>query len=470
MGTNTEISVDDGQDVLILGAGLAGLTAAVEAATRGAKVTVLDKLPPMTLKKRQEIFYSAEASNDTSRAGGGGLDRFALKAPVDELLKRHVELGWGRVDTGLLKTYLSRVDRDCRWLRDDLKLPFEGQRVKGRGSALCPFFYDVCNSKGIRILFKTKALKLLAENGVITGVRARTGQGETDFKARAVIVATGSFQGNQEMMLKYVGPEITYLQLYTGSKFNTGDGIRMAAELGAQLINLTVCHVRTTDRFFGDGPSRFMTGIYPRGIYLNQNCQRFIDEGVADSDTIANALVYQPGSQAALIFDEKTRAAFPKEYETYPHRDETIFVAGSLEELAAKIELPAEGLKKAVAEFNTAVKDGRALNLTIPKMANAFTIDTPPYYGFAPVLPGLNHPLGGLKIDSNARVLDLENVPIPGLYAAGSIVNWAFGKPYQVGNVTTFKGSYHAGASAGLATALVFGRLAGENAPTRSGS
>ncbi len=271
-------------------------------------------------------------------------------------------------------------------------------------------------------------------------------------------------------MLKYVGPEITYLQLITGSQYNTGDGLIMAQDVGAQLINLTVCHIRTTDRFFGEGPSRFMTNIYPMGIYVNQNCQRFVDEGTADSDTIANAIVYQPESKAALIFDEKACAKYPKEYETYPHRDEVIKIAQSIEELAHKIELPPEGLRKTIDEFNAAVKDGKAPGLPIPKTQKAFTIDTPPYYGFYPVLPGLNHPLGGLKINTRAQVLDMENEPIPGLYAAGSIVNWAFGKPYEVGTVKTFKGSYHAGASAGLAIALVFGRIAGENAASRASS
>ncbi len=464
MTTNTTTTTDDKQDILVLGAGLAGLAAAAEAASRGARVTVLEKLGPMSGHRREEIYESGEPFNDTSRAGGGGLNRFALREPVDQILKRHVERGWERVDAELIRTYLERVDKDCRWLRDDLKLPFDGERVKGRGSALCPFFYKICEQRGVRLLFHHKALKLLVEGATVTGVRIRRDKQDIDFRAKAVIIATGSFQGNEEMMTKYVGPEITYLKLYTGSRYNTGDGILMAQEIGAQLLNLTVCHIRTTDKFFGEGPSRFMTHIYPEGIYLNQNCQRFIDEGVADSDTIANAIVYQPGSNAALVFDEKARAKYPSEYDNYTHREEVIQVARDLDELAVKIEVSAAGLKKAVAEFNAAVKDGKATGLTIPKAANAVRIDTPPYYAVYPVFPGLNHPLGGLKVDTRARVLDMENDPIPGLYAAGSIVNWAFGRPYQVGSVTTFQGNYHAGASAGLAMALVFGRIAGETA------
>ncbi|MBI4330339.1 MAG: FAD-dependent oxidoreductase [Chloroflexi bacterium] len=451
-------------EVLVLGAGLAGLAAAIEAAARGATVTVLDKLGPTASTRREEIFRSEAIFNDTARAGGGGLDRFSLEAPVDELLRRHREMGWGRVDTVLLRTYLERVADDCRWLRDSLGLPYEGNRVKGRGAAICPFLYRACRERGVRLLFRHKSLKLLTDGGAVTGARVRNEHGEADFQARAVILATGSFQGNQEMMLNYVGPDITYLPLITGSLYNTGNGLAMARNVGGQLVNLTVCHIRTTDRFFGEGPSRFMTGIYPMGIYLNQHCQRFIDEGTADSDVIANAIFYQPGSQATLIFDEKARARYPKEYENYPHRDEVIQAANELDGLARKCGLSPEGVQKAIGEFNTAVTDGKAGSLAIPKTQHAFKIDTPPYYAFSPVLPGLNHPIGGLKIDARARVLDLEREPIPGLYAAGSIVNWAFGKPYELGGVTTYKGSYHAGGTSGLAIALVFGRIAGENA------
>lgn len=466
MAIAPSVTIDEKQDVLVLGAGLAGLTAAIEAAAVGARVTVLDKMEAMTGKKVDRLYGPGGRANDTYRAGGGGISRFSLDGPIDELVQRHQERGWGRVDTELIRTYLERIDKDCRWLRDDLKMPYDSrwQRVRGRGPAICSFFYKVCEQRGVRLLFHTKALKLLTEGSKVAGARARNEQGEFDFKARAVVLATGSFIGNQEMMLKYVGPEMTYLPLMTGSPHNTGDGHIMAAELGAQLINLTVCHVRTTDRLLGEGPSRHLPNLYHLGIYLNRRCQRFIDEGAADSDTIANAIAYQPGNEAALIFDDKARARYPEEFDTYPHKDEAIQVTESLDELAVKIGVSPDTLRETVAEFNAHAKDGKALELPVPKTCNAVTIDRPPFYGFYPVWPGLNHPLGGLKIDTRAQVSNLENEPITGLYAAGSIVNWAFGRPYEIAGVKTYKGSYHAGSSSGLATALVFGRMAGKYA------
>ncbi|MDP2743898.1 MAG: FAD-dependent oxidoreductase [Dehalococcoidia bacterium] len=458
-------------DVLILGAGMAGLVAAIEVTEAGARAAVVDKLPPMIGKGIRAIIPGGPA-NDTARAGGGGLGRFELEAPLEELLDRHRVRGWGRVDLDLMRTYLERLPGDCRWLRDDLKIPFLERRpifastlVRGRGPGLIRYLYQAVEDRGVTIQFQARAVKLLTdESGQVTGARTRSENGIADLHAGTVILATGGYQANHEMLLKYVGPDIAYGTVLTGCPTNTGDGHLMALELGAQMANLSTCHIRTTDKFYGEGPSRRIRLIYPLGIYLNMECQRFIDEGIADSDTIANSIAYQPRNKAALIFDEKVRAMYPDVYKAYPRGEEVFQVAQSLEDLAIKIDMQPARLKKAVDEFNAAVKDGKALGLPIPKTENAQKIDTPPFYAFYPVIPGLNHPLGGLKISSAAQVLDRDSKPIPGLYAAGSIVNWAFGKPYTVGGVRTYMGSYNSGDSSGLATALVFGRIAGREA------
>lgn len=458
-------------DVAIVGAGMAGLVAAIEVAAAGASVVILDKLAPMIGRDIRAIIPGGRG-NETARAGGGGLSRFTLEAPVDELLERHKARGWGRVDLGLLRTYLEHLTGDCCWLRDDLKVPFLERRsvfdsnmIKGRGPALIKLLYRAVKEKGVDIQFETKALRLIIDKaGQVSGVRLRDTSGIRDVVARTIILASGGFEGNHEMLLKYVGPEITYGTILTGCATNTGDGHLMAMEAGAQLSNMSTCHIRTTDKFYGEGPSRHMRLIYPMGIYVNRDGQRFVDEGVADSDTIASSVAYQPGNRAALIFDDKARAAHPEVYQAYPRGNEVIQVADSIEALSAKIDMPASALKKTIAEFNAAVKDGRTASLPVPKTKNAFELDTPPFHAFYPVVPGLNHPLGGLRIDSHARVLDRDNSPILGLYAAGSIVNWCFGKPYPLGNIRTYMGSYHAGESSGLATALVFGRIAGREA------
>jgi succinate dehydrogenase/fumarate reductase flavoprotein subunit len=452
-------------DVLIIGGGMAGLIAAIEASIAGVSVIVIDKLRSMAEEKVVPI-KPGGPGNDTARAGGGGLARFENQAPIEEMIDRHMERSWGRADRELMRTYLERVAADCRWLRDELKMPYtKRNRVSGLGPGLARFLIREAKRRGVTSYFETKALSLITDSADrVIGVRTKGLTLKSEFQVGAVILATGSFQGNEEMLLKYTGPEMTYGTTLTGCPTNTGDGHLMAMELGAKMINLSVCHVRTMDGAYGWGPSRELENIYPRGIYLNMNCQRFVDEGTADSDTIGNAIVYQPHHKAALIFDEASRSSFPNEWKRIQNRGNIVTVAKALDELAGKIGLAASPFVMAMEEFNTAVSQGRTHLMPVPKTKHALKIEKPPFYAFYPVLPGLNQPLGGLKINPKCQVLNLEDRPIGGLYAAGGVVNWAFGRPYKLENVMSYKGSYHAGMSSGLAMALVFGRIAGQNA------
>ncbi|MBM2832203.1 MAG: fumarate reductase/succinate dehydrogenase flavoprotein-like protein [Dehalococcoidia bacterium] len=457
-------------DVAIVGAGMGGLIAAIEAAGKGARVTVLDKLGPM-IGKGIKAHGFGWFGNETCRAGGGGLDHVEPEMPVEELLAMHLKQGWGRVDLELLRLFHERVLGDIRWLRDDLGLPFTSTgslfgsillqtvHVKGRGPGLMRFLYQAAEKRGIEIRFETKVLELLTGDlGEVIGLRARDAGGTRDIHAGAVVLAAGGFEGNNEMMLRYVGPQITYGAVISGCPTNTGDGHQMALEAGAQLTNMSVCHINTTNRLLSEGPTRRLRNIWPGGIYVNKEGQRFIDEGTADSDTLSNAIAYQPGSVAALIFDERARLMDPEAYAAYPYKDKLIRSAATIEELAETIEMPPAQLRRIVNEFNASVE------------GKAHRLETPPYYAYYPVVPGLNHTLGGVKINTAAQVIDRENRPIAGLYAAGSMVNWSFGKPFTVAGVTSYMGNYHirsskkGGALGGLSTALVFGRIAGERA------
>ncbi len=472
-------------DLVIVGAGLAGLVAGMEARSRQATALVLDKLPPPE-EWNAVTQLPGGVGNDTFRAGGGGLARFSAKIlaehlehgleeilaghdPVEILLRRHKKLGWDAVDTDLLRRYFGHIFTDCCWLRDELGLPYNGRSVQGRGIQLFRFLYQAARSRGVEMMFNSKAERLLVdEAGRIYGVRA-TRDGESfDIEGSAVILATGGFQGDREMLAKHVDPNIAHRIQTVGSPDNTGDGHLMAQALGAQLRHLGVCHVRTTDIFFGQGPSRHMLHIYRMGVYFNDRFERFVDEGAADSDTIANAIARQPGNQAGLVFDEKARVKYPREYEGYPRRDQVIKVAGSIEKLATKMQVSPESLTGLIEAFNASVQDGKASGPNLPKTSSAYKIDTPPFYGFYPVRPALNHTLGGLVVNADCQVLNAEGTPIAGLYAAGTVMNWAFGKAYEVNGVTSYLGSYHAGASSGAGIALVFGRLAGKHAAEAS--
>jgi tricarballylate dehydrogenase len=318
----------------------------------------------------------------------------------------------------------------------------------------------------VRMMFSTRVESLVVEGtGTVSGVRASKDGAGFEVAARAVILATGGFQGNREMLAKYTGRALSEDVMTVGSPENTGDGHRMAMEAGAEMRHLDVCHVRTTDDFFGPGPSRYLMHIYPMGIYFNSNFERFVDEGVEDSDTIANAIALQPGAIAGLLFDDKARRQFSEEYNAYPRREQLICTSDSIAELAAKMRVSPEGLGRLVDAFNASVKDGSASGPNLPKKRSALLIDTPPFHGFYPVRPALNHTLGGIIVDgASCQVIDANGREIPGLFAAGTVVNWANGRPLELNGIRSYKGSYHAGASSGAGIALVLGRLAAQHA------
>ena len=368
----------------------------------------------------------------------------------------------------LLRTYCERIFDDCCWLRDDIRLPYDGtgRTTAGLGIGLYKWLHKTASERGVRMLFSTRAESLVIDGaGAVTGLRASR-NGETFvIEAGGVILATGGFQGDREMLVNHAGRLVGEDVIMVGSPDNTGDGHRMALEAGADMRHLDVCHVRTTDLYFGQGPSRYLLHIYPMGIYFNRNFERFIDEGVADSDTIANAIALQPGSSAGLIFDDKARQRYPEEYARYPRREQLIVTAGSIAELAEKMYIAPEGLSRLVETFNASVENGRASGPNIAKTHAVVRLDTPPYHGFHPVRPAVNHTLGGAVVDGEScQVVDKKGQLIAGLYAAGTLVNWAYGRPYQVNGVTSFKGSYHAGATSGAGIALVSGRLAAQSA------
>jgi tricarballylate dehydrogenase len=472
-------------DVVIVGAGLAGLVAAIEARAHDADVLLLDKLPDPARWNAVGPLPGG-VGNDTWRSGGGGLSRFesdvlvghlaggsdALAAgrdPVDVLLERHIERGEGEINVELLRTYCTRIFDDCCWLRDEIGLQYEdvrGREVKGVGIGLFKWLHKTALERGVQIMFSTRVESLVVDGtGTVKGVRAAKDGESVDVAARAVILATGGFQGNREMLAEHTGRALTEDVTTVGSPENTGDGHRMASEVGAAMRHLNVCHVRTTDIFFGPGPSRYLLRIYPFGLYFNRNFERFVDEGVEDSDTIANAIALQPGAFAGLIFDDKARQKFPEEYQAYPRREQLICTAGSIAELAEKMQVSPEGLGRLVDAFNASIKDGSASGPNLPKSRSALRIDTPPFHGFYPVRPALNHTLGGIIVDgASSQVVDANGRPIAGLFAAGTVVNWANGRPVELDGIVSYKGSYHAGASSGAGIALVLGRLAAQHA------
>jgi len=282
-----------------------------------------------------------------------------------------------------------------------------------------------------------------------------------------VVLAAGGFQANAEMRARYLGPGWELAKV-RGTRFNTGDAIRMALDIGAAPVgNWSGCHAVAWERNapeFGDlvVGDQFQKHSYPWGIYINAEGKRFVDEG-ADFRNYTYAkygrvILQQPRQFAWQIFDGKVKAQLRDEYRI---KQVTKISANTLEELVAKMDdtdqkSALETLKKYNAAvrtdiaFNPNVKDGRRTEgLEVNKSNWANTLDTPPFEAYA-VTCGITFTFGGVKINNHAQVMSSDGPPIPGLYAAGELVGGIFWFNYPGGS--------------GLTNGSVFGRIAGENA------
>jgi tricarballylate dehydrogenase len=483
-------------DVVVVGGGNAALCAALAARESGASVCVLERAQP-------------EESGGNSRFTAGAI-RFAyrglddLKRVMPDLTPAEItgtdfgaytegdffedmfRLTQYRADPDLVETLVRRSFETVLWMREKgvRFVPMYGRqafKIEGRfkfwggltveawggGPGLVDRLSELCNAAGIEIRYGARAIGLLAPNGTVEGVTVRARARDEDVRAGAVVLASGGFESSAEMRARYLGPGWELAKV-RGTRFNTGDGHKMALAIGASSAgNWSGCHAVGWDRNapeFGDLAvgDNFQKHSYPFGIMVNARGERFVDEG-ADFRNYTYAkygrvILEQPQQFAWQVFDGKVLHLLRDEYRI---KQVTKATAGTLEELADKLEGvdPSAFLStvrdynaavRADVPFDPAVKDGRSTSgLAIPKSNWANTIDRPPFEAYA-VTCGITFTFGGLRIDGDANVLDEEMKPIPGLYAAGEIVGGLFYFNYPGGT--------------GLMSGAVFGRIAGRSA------
>ena len=341
----------------------------------------------------------------------------------------------------------------------------------GGGPGLVEAWGESARRAGIELRYGTRAVALLADDRGVSGVRVRAGGESHDLYAAAVVLASGGFEANAEWRTRYLGPGWDLAKV-RGTRFNTGEGIRMALEIGAMPCgNWSGCHAVGWERNapeFGDLAvgDAFQKHSYPFGLILNAHGERFVDEGADFRNytyaKYGRAVLEQPRQFAWQVFDSKVLHLLRDEYRI---RQVTKVTAGSLEELVGKLEdvdprralATIEAFNAAVQTdipFDPTVKDGRCTRgLALPKSNWANPIDTPPYEAYA-ITCGITFTFGGLRIDTDGRVLDRDLAAIPGLYAAGELVGGLFYFNYPGGT--------------GLMSGAVFGRLAGTTAGARA--
>jgi len=487
-------------DVVVIGGGNAAFCSALAAAESGISVLVLERAP------EDESGGNSRFTAGAFRCVYDGVDD--LKALMPDLTEEEIkntDFGtytqeqffddMGRVteyrtDPELCEMLVTRSKETMRWIRSkgirfapiygrqafkiDGKFKFWGGLTVeswGGGPGLVDGLTKAAKKTGIVVAYEARALSLMTDDDGVTGVRVRHGGKTVEIVTKCVVLAAGGFQANAEWRTRYLGPGWELAKI-RGTRFNTGDGIRMALDIGAMPTgNWSGCHAVGWDRNapeFGDLTvgDNFQKHSYPFSIMLNANGERFVDEG-ADFRNYTYAkygrvILMQPGQFAWQIFDKKTLHLQRDEYRI---KRVTKVRADTLEDLVSKLEDvdPKKALEtikaynaavKKDVPFNPNVKDGRGtVGLSIPKSNWANTIDEPPFEAFA-VTCGVTFTFGGLKIDTDGRVLDTDGHVIPGLYAAGELVGGLFYFNYPGGT--------------GLMAGAVFGKVAGTTAGRRA--
>lgn len=320
---------------------------------------------------------------------------------------------------------------------------------------------------GGEVLYDHAVTSLIYENGGVAGVMV----GENEFRADAVILASGGFEASKDLRVKYIGADWDAAKV-RGTPHNTGDGLRMAVELGAQEYGLFGgCHATPMDLHMANygnldiphGERKNYRKIsYFLGVMINAEGARFVDEGANFRNyTYAQfgaAILKQPGQFAWQIFDSKVVDLLYGEYRFF---DASFVEAQTLEALCDKLEgVDATAALETLTAYNTAVDktvdfdptslDGKSTQgLPLPKSNWAQTLDQGPFRAY-PVTGGITFTYGGLKVDATGAVLRADGAAIPGLYACGELVGGVFFAGYPGGS--------------GLTSGAVFGRRAGRGA------
>ncbi len=445
-------------NVVVIGTGLSGMAAALEAQSFGAKVAVLDKMP-------------AEKSSGNSRLSAGMIVIPSDNTPKaqEEYFEDFMKKSQGNGNALLYKVLAAQSQGGVDWLRGqgtELSAPYNVPGFRMKGVIFSPGLYkgmpkaletlkQNLEKKGGKIFYETKAKQLIINaDGRVTGVRTTGSKGSRDFLADAVVIASGGYSANGQMLETYVDPNADQMMV-RGVNWATGDGLKLAEEAGAMLVNMggmVSIHVAAVSPKSTASGNPFPAIPFTLGI--NKEGKRYVDES---KGYVANgkAVMKQPGQTVAMIFDEEIKKlpGVAAAFKLFNDLKLGVIEADSLGELAAKINVPPTALEQTITDYNAAIKEGKALEAKPPKAAFAHKIGTPKFYAFYPLVPGITLTFGGIKINDKAQVQEADGQVIEGLYAAGECAGGLYYDDYVGGG--------------SLANCLVMGRVAGRQAATQ---
>ncbi len=414
---------DANTDVVVVGAGGSGMAAAIEAKRKGLNVILIEKLP---------MIGGTTALSSTAFNAGGSKIQMALKKPytADDY---YLKLKGKGPDDASLRNLADLSGPTTDWLVDmgaDLGRVINGsQHTPNDGGALGAMLVPVMKKQldklGIEPRTSTKAEDLYVKDGRVAGVRVSHDNGKYVIHAKGVILATGGFASNPELVAKYTPMWAGYPS--TASRGATGDALAMATKVGAALGQMDRSGPQTVAYQTGNGAISLTNVRYNGAILVNEDGNRFVNE-LALTPILGKAIKDQKDRHAYLIFDQASvdRAALMKKY-----KEAGYFVeAPTLDALAKKLGINAENLSKTVAAYQKGMDDG--VDHEFGRKDSRFSrIDKVPYYG-AKISPASQTTYGGVKIDLKARAVTETGKVIPGLYVSGEAAS-QYGQGVSIG-------------------------------------
>ncbi|MGM0125741.1 fumarate reductase flavoprotein subunit [Enterococcus sp. AZ194] len=437
----------DEYDVVIVGAGGAGMAAALSAKDAGMNPVILEKMPVAggnTLKssggmnasetkfqKEQKIEDSNQLFFDDTLKGGKGTND-------QELLHYLVDNSASAIDwLDSMGITLDNISFSGGASVKRIHRPHDGGAV---GTYLVDGLIRNVHEKEIPLFVNVDVTKINEKDGQVTGVTAKVEGKEKTISGKAVIVTTGGYGSNEKMIEEYRPDLKGYVS--TNSEGSTGDGIKMIESLGGAVVDMDQIQVHpTVVQKTGMLISETVRG--EGSILVNQQGKRFYNE-LETRDNVSAAITALPEHYAYLIFDSAL-AERAKQVDFY--KEQGVVIEGAtIEELAGKIDVDAKTLETTVDTWNKAVKDQSDKEFK-RETAMDYDLTKGPFYAIQ-IAPGIHHTMGGVKINTNTQVEKEDGSTIKGLYAAGEVTGGIHGQNRIGGNA--------------VADIVVFGRQAGE--------
>ncbi|KAE8764027.1 FAD-dependent oxidoreductase [Georgenia thermotolerans] len=451
-------------DLVVVGSGIAGQTAATSAAEAGLRVVLLEKTD--TLGGSSAMSGGWFAFSGTPEQAEQGIEDSA------ELFRRDMlELGEHLNDPALLEAYLANQEQTYRWLKDhgvvfrEVEISSGMSARRGHNAVIKEVLAGLhrdYTAAGGETRLGHRARRLVREGGRVTGVVAATPDGEALFTGRGgVVLATGGFSRGTDLLTVFAPEQLAAIPY--GGKGNTGDGLKMAWKLGAGMADMSFVsgtygsHPETGEEFH-----ELLTAYYMGAIIVNTHGRRFVDES-QDYKTLGRVVLDQPGGLGFEVFDAKVRA---KSHRGIPLKDiDTledighVYKADTIEELAQVAGIDPAALAETVRRYNAAAAGEAADELGRTSLCNGvgdlLPIDTAPFYAY-PAKSLMTTTYCGVTIDPSGQVVDVDRDVIEGLYAIGEVTGGFHGAAYMTGT--------------SLGKGAVFGRIVAAHAAARLGT